>query len=311
MRIFNDLSEVQKTENTVLTLGTFDGLHLGHKKIIEKLKKKAVSLNCRNFVITFSPHPRNVISGNNTVKLLTTDEEKIKLFEEYGIENLLIVNFTKEFSQLSSEVFFKDYILEKIGLKEIIVGYDHHFGKGRNGDVNTLRKMGVEFDFDVTTVEAFKVNNDPVNSTKIRKALSSGDMKTANSYLGRGYSFSGMVVSGDKRGRKLGFPTANIRIDGDEKLLPVLGIYAVEFSFDNEVHKGLLSVGIRPTFYNSGNIVPEVYLYDFDRDIYDKNVTVRIVDWIRGEEKFPSAEALIEQMQKDKIKGLEIFKKAS
>lgn len=311
MRIFNDLSEVQKAENTVLTLGTFDGLHLGHKKIIEKLKKKAVSLNCRNFVITFSPHPRNVIGDNNRIKLLTTDEEKIKLFEEFGVENLLIVNFTKEFSQLSSETFFKNFILEKIGLEEIIVGYDHHFGKGRSGDVNTIRKMGIEFGFDVTTVEAFKINNDPVNSTKIRKALSSGDMKTTNSYLGRSYSFNGLVISGDKRGRQLGFPTANIKIEGDDKLLPVLGIYAVEFSFDNEVHKGLLSIGIRPTFYNSGDIVPEVYLYDFNRDIYDKKVTVKIIEWIRGEEKFPSAEALIEQMQKDKLKGLEIFKKAS
>jgi len=311
MRIFNDLSEVLKAENTVLTLGTFDGLHLGHKKIIEKLKKRAVSLNCRNFVITFSPHPRNVIGENGRIKLLTTDEEKIKLFEEYGVENLLIVNFTKEFSQLSSVTFFKDFVVEKIGLREIIVGHDHHFGKGRSGDVNTLRKMGIEFGFDVTTVEAFKLNNDPVNSTKIRKALSCGDMKTANSYLGRGYSFSGTVISGDQRGRKLGFPTANIGVDGEDKLLPVFGIYAVEFSFDDEVHKGLLSIGIRPTFYSSGSIVPEVYLYDFDKDIYDKKVTVKIIEWIRGEEKFPSAEALIQQMHKDKLKGLEIFKKAS
>jgi len=171
MRIFYDLSEVQKKENTVLTLGTFDGLHLGHKKIIEKLKKRALFLNCRSFVVTFSPHPRNVVYGNNAPNLLTSDKEKIRLFEEYGIENLLIVNFTKEFSQLSSESFFKNYIIEKIGLKEIVVGYDHHFGKGRSGDVNTLRKMGIEFGFDVTTVEAFKILNEPVNSTKIRKHL--------------------------------------------------------------------------------------------------------------------------------------------
>jgi riboflavin kinase/FMN adenylyltransferase len=311
MRIFYDLSEVQKKENTVLTLGTFDGLHLGHKKIIEKLKKRALFLNCRSFVVTFSPHPRNVVYGNNAPNLLTSDKEKIRLFEEYGIENLLIVNFTKEFSQLSSESFFKNYIIEKIGLKEIVVGYDHHFGKGRSGDVNTLRKMGIEFGFDVTTVEAFKILNEPVNSTKIRKALSTGNIKTANSYLGREYSFNGTVVSGDKRGRKLGFPTANISIEGNNKLLPVLGIYAVEFSFDSEMHKGLLSIGIRPTFYDTGNIVPEVYLYDFDKDIYNKKVTVKIIDWIRGEEKFSSAEALVEQMQKDKLKGLEILKKAS
>ena len=311
MRIFHDLSNLPKYENTILTLGIFDGVHLGHKKIFEKLKKKAALVNCRNFVITFSPHPRNVISGKREIMLLTTTEEKIKLFEEFGIENLLILNFTKEFSQQSSEMFFKDYIIEKIGIKEIIVGYDHHFGKGRSGDVNTLRKMGIEFGFDVTTVEPFKINDEAVNSTKIRKALSEGNIKTANAFLGRGYSFSGIVIEGDRRGRELGFPTANISIDNEEKLLPSLGIYAVELMFDNEKYQGLLSVGIRPTFYNSGKIIPEVYLYDFNRDIYNKTITVKIIDWIRAEEKFPSAEALVEQMQKDKVKGLEIFKKAS
>jgi riboflavin kinase / FMN adenylyltransferase len=310
MRIFNDLSTLPKAENTVLTLGIFDGVHLGHRKIIEKLKKKAAVSNCRNLVITFSPHPRNVISGKRDLKLLTTIEEKIKLLEEIGVENFLIINFTKEFSQLSSEKFFNDYIIERIGIKEIVVGYDHHFGKGRSGDINTLRKMGMQFGFDVTSVEPFKIDNEAVNSTKIRKALAEGNIKVANSFLGREYSFSGTVVEGDKRGRELGFPTANILLD-EEKLLPMMGIYAVEFLFDDEKHKGLLSIGIRPTFYDSGKIVVEVYLYDFNRDIYNKKITVRIIDWVRGEEKFSSAEALVEQMQKDKIKGLEIFKKAS
>jgi riboflavin kinase / FMN adenylyltransferase len=310
MRIFNDLSTLPKAENTILTLGIFDGVHLGHRKIIEKLKKKAAVSNCRNLVITFSPHPRNVISGKRDLKLLTTIEEKIKLLEEIGVENLLIINFTKEFSQLSSEKFFNDYIIERIGIKEIVVGYDHHFGKGRSGDINTLRKMGMQFGFDVTSVEPFKIDNEAVNSTKIRKALAEGNIKVANSFLGREYSFSGTVVEGDKRGRELGFPTANILLD-EEKLLPMMGIYAVEFLFDDEKHKGLLSIGIRPTFYDSGKIVVEVYLYDFNRDIYNKKITVRIIDWVRGEEKFSSAEALVEQMQKDKIKGLEIFKKAS
>ena len=310
MRIFNDLSTLPKAENTILTLGIFDGVHLGHRKIIEKLKKKAAILNCRNLVITFSPHPRNVISGKRDLMLLTTIKEKIKLLEEIGVENLLIINFTKEFSQLSSEKFFNDYIIEKIGIKEIVVGYDHHFGKGRSGDINTLRKMGMEFGFDVTSVEPFKIDNEAVNSTKIRKALAEGNIKIANSFLGREYSFGGIVVEGDKRGRELGFPTANIFVD-DEKLLPMMGIYAVEFLFDDEKHKGLLSIGIRSTFYDSGKIVVEVYLYDFSRDIYNKKITVRIIDWVRGEEKFTSAEALVEQMQKDKIKGLEIFKKAS
>jgi riboflavin kinase / FMN adenylyltransferase len=311
MQIFNDLSNLPKADNTILTLGIFDGVHLGHKKIFEKLKKKAASSNCRNLIITFSPHPRNVINGKGTIKLLTTIDEKIKLFEACGIDNLLILNFTKEFSQQSSETFFKDYIIERIGIKEIVVGYDHHFGKGRSGDVNTLRRMGAEYGFEVTTVEPFKINDEAVNSTKIRKALSEGNIKTACTFLGRKYSFNGIVIEGDKRGRQLGFPTANIRIDNEEKLLPALGIYAVEFLFDDEKHKGLLSVGIRPTFNSSSKIIPEVYLYDFNREIYNKKISVKIIDWIRAEEKFPSAEALVEQMQKDKIKGLEIFKKAS
>jgi riboflavin kinase / FMN adenylyltransferase len=311
MQIFNDLSNLPKVDKTILTLGIFDGVHLGHKKIFEKLKKKAALMNCRNLIITFSPHPRNVINGKGEIKLLTTIEEKIKLFEESGIENLLIINFTKEFSQQSSEKFFKDYIIDRIGIKEIIVGYDHHFGKGRSGDVNTLRKMGIEYGFEVNTVEPFKINDEAVNSTKIRKALSEGNIKTASAFLGRKYSFNGTVIEGDKRGRELGFPTANISLDDEEKLLPSLGIYAVEFLFDDESHKGLLSIGIRPTFYNSGKIIPEVYLYDFNREIYNRKISVKIIDWIRAEEKFPSAEALVEQMQKDKIKGLEIFKKAS
>lgn len=311
MRIFDDLSKITKDDNTILTLGTFDGIHLGHRKILEKVKKKATVSHSRSLLITFDPHPRKIITPDYHIKLLTNQSEKTKLLEATGIDILLVINFTKEFSQLTSEEFIKEYLLKHIGIKEIIVGHDHHFGKGRSGDANTLRKLGVENNFEVTMVDAYKINGETVNSTAIRKALIEGDIKKANTFLGRRYSFDGTVIQGDQRGRTLGFPTANILAENHDKLLPALGIYAVNFFIEGETVKGLMSVGKRPTFYNSGETVTEVYLYDFDRDIYGKKVSVEIVDWIRGEEKFNSAEELIAQMQKDKIKGLEIFKKAS
>lgn len=309
MRIFDDVSNISKDENTVLTLGTFDGIHLGHKKIINKLKKRASTINGRSLLITFNPHPRKVVNSGNGIKLITTNKEKIKLLDEQGIENLLLINFTKEFSQLTSEEFIKKYLLDKIGLREIVIGYDHHFGKGRSGDVNTLRKLGIEYGFDVTMVDALKVENENVNSTAVRKALQEGNIKRVNQFLGRKYSFSGVVVEGDKRGRTLGFPTANIEIDDQDKLLPSFGIYAVNIFVDNEKYNGLMSIGIRPTFYSEGTMVIEVYIYDFSKDIYGSEVTVEVVDWIRGEEKFTSADDLIDQMHRDKEKGIEIFKK--
>lgn len=309
MRIFDDVSGIPKVENTVLTLGTFDGIHLGHKKIIDKLKKRAATVKGRSLLITFNPHPRKIINTGNGIKLITTNDEKIKLISELGVENLLLINFTKEFSQLTSEEFIKNYVIDKIGLKEIVIGYDHHFGKGRSGDVNTLRKLAVHYDFDVTMVEALKVNNENVNSTAIRKALQEGNIKKVNQFLGRKYSFNGLVVEGDKRGRTLGFPTANIDINDQDKLLPCFGIYAVNIFVDGQKYNGLMSIGIRPTFFSEGSMVVEVYIYDFNMEIYGSEVTVEVVDWIRGEEKFSSADDLVDQMQRDKEKGIEIFKK--
>jgi riboflavin kinase/FMN adenylyltransferase len=309
MDVFYSLKDVEKDVNTVLTIGTFDGLHLGHKKIIEEVLKKSTSFKARNFVVTFDPHPRNIISGSNSVKILSTLNEKIEVLQTIGIQNLLVIKFTKEFSQLSSEDFFKKYILESIGLKEIVIGYDHHFGKGRGGDKNTLTEMGKGFGFNVTSVEAVSVNNLTVSSTKIRHALAEGNIGLANSLLGRYYSFCGQVVKGDQRGRKLGYPTANIRLEDDNKMLPLTGIYAVEILINEHKYFGLMSIGKRPTFYNDGNIITEVHIFEFDSNIYGENIKVNIVERIRGEEKFSSAEALIEQMNNDKERGLAILGK--
>ncbi len=309
MQIFDSISKVTKDTNTVLTLGTFDGVHLGHNKIIERVKEKARQYKGRNFLITFSPHPRSIISGNFNNNLLSSLDEKIILFEELGIQNLLVIEFTKEFSQLKPEKFIKDYLVDGIGLKEIVIGHDHHFGKGRGGDESTLRELGSEFGFEVTTVKAVNVDREIVSSTKIRNSLSDGNIKFAANLLGRIYSFKGKVIQGDKRGRKLGFPTANIELDDKLKMLPSLGIYFVEVDVDVQKHFGLLSIGKRPTFYKSGEIIPEVYIYDFSDDIYGKKIKIKIIERLREEIKYNSAEELIVQMNKDKFAGAELIKK--
>ncbi len=309
MRIFDSISDVNKDTNTTLTLGTFDGVHIGHRKIIEELNEKTQAHNGRNFLITFSPHPRSVITNNFDNILLSTLDEKIVLFEKLGIQNLLVINFTKEFSQLKPESFINEYLIEKIGLKEIVIGHDHHFGKGRGGDESTLRELGKEYGFEVTSVGAVDVDGETVSSSKIRNALKDGNVVKAKDFLDRHYSFHGQVIQGDKRGRELGFPTANIALSEKLKMLPALGIYFVEVIIDKDKHFGLLSIGKRPTFYKSGEIIPEVYLYDFSDDIYGKDVSVKIIERLREEIKYNSAEELIVQMNKDKFAGVELIKK--
>ena len=308
MKIFHDISEISRDENTIITLGTFDGIHLGHQKIISRLIDKTRIAKGRNFLVTFDPHPRNVIPNNSDFKILSTPAEKAVVLEKLGIMNLLIINFTKEFSQNSAEEFFKKFIIESIGIREVIIGYDHHFGKGRGGDGSTLRELGRQYGFNVETVGAYSLDGETISSTKIRNALKGGDIKTAHAFLGRNYEFSGKVIEGDKRGRGLGFPTANIKLSNRAKLLPALGIYVVKVFVGNNYHFGLLSVGKRPTFYNSGKIIPEVYIYDFDKDIYDKEVKIIMVARLRGEEKFSSAGDLVEQMNIDKKNGYEVIR---
>ncbi len=306
MKVFNNLSEVKQDKNTFLTLGTFDGIHVAHKKIIDCLLEKASQNNGRSFLITFDPHPRNVLSDKK-IKLLNTLQEKIDILENLGVENILVINFTKEFSQLNSDEFFKNYIVDKIGISGVVIGYDHRFGKGRGGDEKTLLELSNQYDFVVSKVDAVTINGDTVSSTRIRNTLSGGDIQLANLLLGRHYSFSGTIVKGDGRGKTLGFPTANIKLEDDNKLFPPLGIYVVEIEIEKKKHFGLMSIGKRPTFYNNGSVTTEVYIYDFDEEIYENYATVKILDRIRGEEKFSSAEELISQMKKDKELGLEIL----
>lgn len=309
MKIFNDINEITRDDRTILTVGTFDGVHRGHQEIIKRVVDISNQESLRNLVITFYPHPRKVIKPESSIQLLTTQKEQSELLKQLGVDNHLKIKFTPSFSEVTSYQFIKEYIVEKIGVTKIVIGHDHHFGKAREGNVGFLKSISKEFGFDVIEIPSFEIDSVVVSSSAIRNELLKGNISFANKMLGRNYSLSGEVVKGDGRGRTLGYPTANIQLDDEEKLLPMLGIYAVYIFIEDKKHYGLLSIGKRPTFYNNGNIIPEVFIYDFNSDIYGYNVKVEIIEKIRGEEKFNSAEELINQMNKDKQNGLEIFNK--
>lgn len=307
MQIFSDVLEVVKDENTYLTIGTFDGLHLGHQHIIDEVVNKAKANNGRSFLITFDPHPRSVVHPSNNIKLLTLPEEKKELLSKTNLDEILVINFTPEFAQLSSEDFIKQYLLYRIGLKEIIIGHDHQFGKNREGNKESLQQNAKKYNFACTIVPPVVIDEHIVSSTKVRNAVMAGEMRLAKMFLNRNYSFSGLVVEGDKRGRTLGFPTANIEIT-ENKVVPCLGIYAVRILVDNVWHNGVMSIGDRPTFYNNGKTTYEVYIINFDEEIYGKFVVVEVYERIRNEIKFNSVNALIEQMKEDTDKAIKILK---
>lgn len=309
MRVIKDFSEIDRDDKTVLTIGTFDGVHRGHQKIIKKVVEISKTESLRNLIITFYPHPRKVINPNSNINLLTTQEEQAEILNQLGVDNHLKINFTRSFSEITSYQFIKEYIVEKIGVKKIVIGHDHHFGKSREGNIDFLKSVSSEFGFEVIEVPPFEIDSVLVSSSMIRSELKNGNILLANRMLGRNYFFTGKVVNGDGRGRTLGYPTANIKLNDDDKLLPMLGIYAVFIFIDGKRYNGLLSIGKRPTFYTNGNIIPEVFIYDFQADIYGKEVRVEILEKIRGEEKFNSSEELIKQMDSDKQNGLKIFNK--
>lgn len=308
MDIIYAFDEIIKDTNSFVTVGTFDGLHVGHRRIIEKLKESASSVNGRSVVVTFSPHPRTVFKSSDPVKLITTLEEKIELFNETGIDVLWIINFTKEFASLTSEEFVSKYLVERLGMKGIIIGHDHRFGKGRDGDEQKLNLIGKQYGFTVTSVEAVSVNGENASSSKIRRALSEGDIKLAELYLGRRYSFRGEVIVGERRGRLLGFPTANVGSYGEDKQLPANGVYAVKVKIEDRTLNGVINIGKRPTFKDDDIIIPEVHILDFNEDVYGKKIEVIFVERIRGEVKFSSKEELIEQINTDKKISIKILK---
>lgn len=307
MNLYTDISQINKDKNTVITIGTFDGFHLGHQKIVNKVLSSSQKNNWRNLLITFEPHPRSVVSKDFNIQILTTLEEKKELISKAGISNLYVINFTKEFSELSYEEFFVKYIVNNIGISELIIGHDHKIGKNRRGDEDKLRELGRQHSFSVTPVNAVEVEGEVISSTKVRHALLEGSIEKVTSYLGRPYSFSGSVMKGAGRGRSLGFPTANIGVGNDSKCIPANGVYAVELVFKDLSYYGLMNIGLRPTFGDALKTMIEVYIFDFNQDIYYEKIRVNLIDRIRDERKFSSREELVNQIHLDKEAGLKII----
>ena len=310
MKVFRNIIETRNIPHAVVTIGTFDGVHLGHQAIFKKMKDLAQSIGGQTVVVTFEPHPRQVLNiDSSNLRFLCTPEEKLKKFEEFGIDHVLIINFTKEFSRTPSEVFIKDYIIDHIHPAYIVVGYDHHFGKNRMGDFSLLSDLMKKYNFKVERIAAQDVENIAISSTKIRHALAVGNVKSANRLLGYTYSVTAEVVVGNKIGRTLGFPTANLELPQEYMLIGNRGVYACLVDYEDKTYKAMANIGHRPTIGDrtENNPLIEVNLFDFDGDLYGKQIHVRFIDRIRDEEKFTGLPALKAQLEQDREKAYKIL----
>lgn len=300
MKIFQNISEAGHIKNPVLTLGVYDGIHIGHQAIISQLNRIAEEIDGESVLLTFEPHPRITLNkGADSLQLMTLQDEKAEILEQYGLQNLIIHPFTKEFSQLTAEEFVKT-LIDHIGIHSMVIGYDHHFGKDRSGDFNELSRLAKIYGFDCIKVEEVSFDGNHISSTQLRSALLEGNLDFAKKGLNRNYTMSGKVIDGDKLGRTLGFPTANLEIP-KYKLIPGNGVYVVKVFIGNETFKGLLSIGTRPTVSDTNEKRVEVYILDFDRAIYGEIVKLELFHKIRDDQKFDSVEALVERMNLDKV----------
>lgn len=304
MKVYTSLDEFSPLPNAVATQGTFDGVHIGHQKILDRLKNLALQKNGETVLLTFFPHPRMVLQpDDNNLKLLHIQEEKIEQMAKTGIDHLLIIPFTKAFSRQTSLQFVRDVLVNKIGVKTLVIGYDHRFGKNREGNMDDLRKYGETYKFEVEEISAQDIDDITVSSTKIRNALLHGDVDTAKRYLGYSYPVTGKVVEGNSLGKKIGFPTANISVEKPYKLIPGDGVYAVKVSVANETFGGMANIGNQPTFEGRSHAF-EVNIFGFDADIYGQELKVEFVSRIRSEMKFDDVDSLIAQLNKDKSTAL-------
>jgi riboflavin kinase/FMN adenylyltransferase len=300
MKVFRDFGNLPEIKNAVLTIGTFDGVHSGHQQIIARINELAHETKGESVILTFHPHPRLVINPADTsLKLLNTLDEKIALLGNYGVDNLIITPFSVQFSEMSADSYVNDFLCSKIHPQIIVIGYDHRFGKDREGGIHTFKKLSDELGFRVEEISQQTVDDITVSSTKIRNALHEGKAQLANQLLGHPYSLSGPVVKGEALGRHLGFPTANIEINDANKLIPKEGIYAAKTIYDGKVYNSMLYIGSRPTFRGKNQTI-EVNIFDFSEDIYGKTLTVELVAAIRDDIKFDTADALMHQLRKDK-----------
>jgi riboflavin kinase/FMN adenylyltransferase len=301
------LITVRHTENfriekpCILTIGTFDGVHLGHQKILKKLNEIKGKTGLNSVILTFDPHPRKVLfPEQKDLKLITTTDEKLALLEQHGIDVSVVYPFSKAFAQLDAKAYIRDILVKSLKVKHLIIGYDHKFGNNRDGDINTLKSFAKEFNYEVEEISVQDIDNINVSSSKIRHALEKGDVELATKYLGYEFFMNGVVVKGKQLGRTLGYPTANLKIEDEDKMVPAIGIYFVSVKLDNEKFYGMLSIGKNPTTDNDGQVKIEVNIFEFDRDIYNMNISVAFIKRLRDEQKFEGLEALKAQLKRDK-----------
>ncbi len=311
MKIYDGVDQFPKLDFAVVTSGTFDGVHFGHQKILKRVKEIAKNVNGETVLLTFWPHPRLVLfPENHNLKLLTTFNEKAALLEKFGIDHLVKIPFTTAFSKLTSKQFVDEYLVEKINTKKLVIGYDHRFGRNREGSFDYLATNAPKYGFTIEEIPKQDIDHVAVSSTKIRNALAEGDISHANNYLGRFYELSGTVVKGDQIGRTIGFPTANISVTEPLKLIPADGAYAVYIKIGQDRFGGMMNIGLRPTLNGKTRTI-EVHLFDFDQNIYNLTINIQIVAQIRNEIKFDSLEALTSQLSIDRKKALNLLGKSS
>ncbi len=301
-----NITKYDKKQFTAITIGTFDGVHIGHRKILERLINSAKESNLRSTVLTFFPHPRMVLQKDSNIKLLNTLEEKQRILEEIGLDCLIVHPFTKKFSRLSATEFVRDILVNELMTKKIVIGYDHRFGRNRTANINDLMSFGNTLDFEVEEIPAQLIDDVSVSSTKIRKALEEGDVKTANSYLGYQYMLNGTVKKGRGLGKQLEFPTANLHIEESYKLIPKNGVYVVKTDWDGTTVYGMMNIGFNPTVDGKTKSM-EIHLFNFNNDLYGKRIRAELIDRIRDEVKFDSLEDLREQLQKDMKTSLSLI----
>lgn len=308
MIIYRSLQDVKHDKNSVISIGMFDGVHRAHQSIIRQVVDKAKRLNGRSVVVTFDPHPREVVSqGKKSVEILCTLDEKLQLIEKYGVDIVFIIPFTFEFSRLSFGEFYTQYIVNGIGVAEVVEGFNHQFGRDREGGMNQVVELGKQHNFSVEAVAMMNVEGTVISSSAIRESILNGKITLANTMLGYDYGFSGIVVRGFGRGKQLGYPTANIKLQEPKKLVPQVGIYAVNIQVEGAWYGGMMSIGHNPTFGEAQERTIEVNIFNFDKDIYDETVTVHCIERTRSEKKFNSVDELVAEMGNDKTTIVKII----
>jgi len=303
LKIFNSIKSFNATKPTIVTIGTFDGVHLGHCKILEQITKSAHSMHCESLVLTFFPHPRMVLQEDTEMKQLNTLDEKIALLDNLGIDNLVVHPFDKEFSRLTAEEFVKKVLVDVFKIKKIIIGHDHRFGRNRTATIDDLINFGETYGFEVEQISAKEINEVSISSTKIRNALLEGNIELATNFLGYDYSLTGIIIKGKQLGRTIGYPTANITIEEDYKLIPNNGVYIAKSVLNGKTVFGMMNIGTRPTVDGTKQTI-EINFFDFKQDLYGQKITISLLHRMRSEQKFESIVALKNQLGKDKKTAL-------